>query len=72
MIFGSPYGHINPFELLTDLQFGVYNKTRHHLLDQNLDAHYERVERLYEQIERDGEYVLPERARQCLAAMAGS
>lgn len=72
MIFGTPYGHINPFELLTDLQFGVYNKTRHHLLDQNLDAHYERVERLYERIERDGEYVLPERARQCLAAMAGS
>lgn len=70
MVFGTPYAHINPFELMTDLQFGVYNKTKHHLLDQNLDAHYERVERLYEQIERDGEYVMPKRAQECLKALA--
>lgn len=69
MIYGTPYGHINPFELMTDLQFGVYNKTKYHLLDQNLDAHYERVERLYEKIEHDGEYVLPARARECLNAL---
>jgi hypothetical protein len=68
-VFGTPYGHINPFELMTDLQFGVYNKTRYHLLDQNLDAHYERVERLYARIESDGEYVLPTRARECLKAL---
>lgn len=70
MIFGTPYSHINPFELMTDLQFGVYNKTKHHLLDQNLDHHYERVERLYERIERDGEYTLPEHAQQALKALA--
>lgn len=70
MVFGSPYGHINPFELMTDLQFGVYNKSKHHLLDQNLDTHYERVEKLYDKIERDGEYVMPERAKQCLAALS--
>jgi hypothetical protein len=70
MVFGTPYAHINPFELMTDLQFGVYNKTKHHLLDQNLDAHYERVERLYERIESEGEYTLPERAQAALKALA--
>jgi hypothetical protein len=70
MVFGT--GHpedINPFSLMTDLQFGVYNKSEYHLLDQNLDDHYERVERLYDQIEKDGEYVLPERAKECLNAL---
>ncbi|MFE4515691.1 hypothetical protein ACFRMQ_16045 [Kitasatospora sp. NPDC056783] len=71
LVFGTRHtDHINPFGLMTDLQFGVYNKSEHHLLDQNLDAHYERVERLYDQIERDGEYVLPERAKQRLQALA--
>lgn len=70
MVFGTPYAHINPFELMTDLQFGVYNKTKHHLLDQNLDAHYERVERLYERIEKEGEYALPERAIASLKALS--
>jgi hypothetical protein len=60
---------IDPFGLMTDLQFGVYNKSEHHLLDQNLDAHYERVERLYEQIDKDGEYVLPDRAKEFLEAL---
>lgn len=70
MIFGTPYAHINPFELMTDLQFGVYNKTKYYLLDHNLDAHYERVERLYERIENDGEYILPEPARASLRALS--
>jgi hypothetical protein len=61
---------INPFALMTDLQFGVYNKSEYHLLDQNLDDHYERVERLYERIERDGSYILPENAKQRLDALA--
>ena len=70
MVFGAPYAHINPFELMTDLQFGVYNKTKYHLLDRNLDAHYERVERLYERIESDGEYVLPARAIESLKVLS--
>lgn len=70
MIFGTPYAHINPFELMTDLQFGVYNKSKYHLLDWNLDAHYERVERLYERIEKDGEYSLPQRAVDSLKALS--
>lgn len=69
LVFGKPYAHINPFELMTDLQFGVYNKTKYHLLDQDLDAHYEHVERLYERIEKTGEYVLPERAQAKLKAL---
>lgn len=69
LIFGKPLP-INPFELMTDLQFGIYNKSKYHLLDQNLDAHYERVERLYDQIEADGEYVMPEKARKALEALS--
>ncbi len=70
LVFGTPYAHINSFDFMTDLQFGVYNKTKYHLLDQNLDAHYERVERLYEQIESDGEYILPQRAQARLKELA--
>jgi hypothetical protein len=70
MVFGTAYAHINPFELMTDLQFGVYNKTKHHLLDRNLDAHYQRVERLYERIEADGRYDLPPRAVESLKVLS--
>lgn len=71
LVFGTrSTDDINPFALMTDLQFGVYNKSEYHLLDQNLDDHYERVERLYEQIERDGEYILPAIAKQRLQALA--
>ncbi len=71
LIFGKVLP-INPFELMTDLQFGIYNKSKYHLLDQNLDAHYERVERLYEKIEADGEYVLPERAHAAMKTLQNS
>jgi hypothetical protein len=71
MVFGTDAKDaINPFELTTDLQFGVYNKSEYFLLDQNLDDHYERVERVYEQIEKDGEYILPARAKECLEALS--
>jgi hypothetical protein len=71
LVFGSRAADdINPFALMTDLQFGVYNKSEYHLLDQNLDDHYERVERLYEQIEKNGEYVLPQNAKRRLDALA--
>ncbi|HTZ42990.1 MAG TPA: hypothetical protein VMB79_03945, partial [Jatrophihabitans sp.] len=71
LVFGSRHTEdIDPFGLMTDLQFGVYNKSEYHLLDQNLDDHYERVERVYDRIEADGEYVLPERAKECLTALA--
>lgn len=72
LVFGGRLSaaDIDPFGLMTDLQFGIYNKSEYHLLDQDLDAHYERVEALYDRIAKDGEYVLPERARQCLAALS--
>ncbi len=71
VVFGSKRKEdLDPFELTTDLQFGIYNKSQYHLLDQDLDAHYERVEALYDRIERDGEYVLPTRAKECLAALS--
>lgn len=70
VVFGGRHSNIDPFDLITDLQFGVYNRSKFHLLDQNLDAHYERVERLYEQIERDGGYSLPERSRAYLKSLS--
>lgn len=69
LVFGRALP-INPFELMTDLQYGVYNKSKYHLLDQNLDDHYGRVERLYEKIEADGEYILPDRARTALEGLS--
>ncbi len=68
LVFGRA-DDVNPFELMTDLQFGVYNKSKYHLLDQNLDDHYERVEKLYDEIDSTGEYVLPDHARQRLEAL---
>lgn len=57
-IYGKDYYKIDPFVITTDLQFAVYNKDEYFLADQNLDLHYEKVMRLYEKIENDGEYVL--------------
>ena len=69
-VFGNRNMKVDPFDLITDLQFGVYNRSKYHLLDQNLDAHYERVERLYEKIEREGgEYQLPAKAQEYLKAL---
>ena len=70
VVFGTRHANIDPFDLITDLQFGVYNRSKYHLLDQNLDGHYGRVERLYEQIEKDGGYTLPERPREYLQALS--
>lgn len=70
VVFGSRHVDIDPFDLITDLQFGVYNANKFHLLDQNLDAHYERVQRLYDQIERDGGYTLPARPQEYLKALS--
>lgn len=71
LVFGTRHANIDPFDLITDLQFGVYNRSKYHLLDQNLDAHYEHVERLYDRIEREGGYNLPARAQECLKALSG-
>jgi hypothetical protein len=70
MAFGTRHANIDPFDLITDLQFGVYNRSKYHLLDQRLDGHYERVERLYEQIEKDGGYTLPAHPRAYLQALS--
>jgi hypothetical protein len=70
VVFGTRHLRMDPFDLITDLQFGVYNRSKYHLLDQKLDAHYERVERLYEQIEEDGGYTLPARAREYIERLS--
>jgi hypothetical protein len=65
LIYGDT--SVDPFQITTDLQFSVYNKTPHYILDQDLEPHFEKVERTYDKIERDGEYVIPGRARAAIA-----
>ena len=42
---------------------------RYNLLDQNLEPHYERIEKLYSRIEREGRFVAPEEAQQAIAQL---
>ncbi len=62
------YGNqdVDPFQITTDLQFSVYNKTEHYILDQDLEPHFERVEKVYDQIDRSGGYEIPDRAREAI------
>lgn len=66
LVYGSRYTSVDPFEILTDLQFGIYNKTPNYLLEQNLEAHYERCEKLYQQMEQQEDYALPPRAKRAI------
>jgi hypothetical protein len=66
LVYGSRHASIDPFEMLTDLQFGIYNKTPEYLLEQNLEAHYERCEKLYQQMEQREDFALPPRAKQAI------
>jgi len=63
------YGHedVDPFDITTDLQFSVYNKTEHYILNQNLEPHFDRCRKTYDCIERDGEYVIPDKAQEAIA-----
>lgn len=61
LIYGRNHKDIDIFEMTTDPQFGVYNRSEHYLLDQNLDAHFERIKKLYDRIERDGEFRIPKK-----------
>jgi len=65
------YGHenVDPFDITTDLQFSVYNKTPHYILSQNLEPHYEKCAETYDRIERDGEYVFPQKAKEAFTAL---
>jgi hypothetical protein len=67
--FERVYGDtsIDPFQITTDLQFSVYNKTPHYILDQDLEPHFEKVNETYDRIDRDGEFAIPDRARDAIA-----
>lgn len=61
LVYGRNRKEIDVFDMMTDPQFGVYNRSKHYILDQNLDGHFEKINKLYEQIERDGEFVMPKK-----------
>jgi hypothetical protein len=68
-VYGSEADSVDPFDIMTDLQFSVYNKTKHYILEQNLEAHYEMVGKLYDRIEREGGFEPSERAKQAIARL---
>lgn len=70
LIYGARGREVNPHEMLTTPQFGVYNPGRDYVLLQNLDAHYDRCLKLYDQIEREGTYRMPPRAQEFLDSLA--
>ncbi len=70
LIYGSHGKDVNPHEMLTTPQFGVYNPGKDYILLQNLDPHYERCLKLYDQIEREGVYRMPARAQEFLDSLA--
>ena len=67
LIYGSE--GVDPFDVVSDLQFSVYNKTEHYLLEQDLEPHYERCGRVYDRIEREGGFELPKKAQAAMAAL---
>lgn len=67
LIYGPGHHDMGAFDMVTDGQFGAYNKPDHYLLDQDLEPHYERCEKVYQQIEREGGYQPPKRATEAIA-----
>lgn len=65
------YGHenVDPFDITTDLQFSVYNRTEHYILDQKLEPHYEKCAETYDRIEKEGAYVFPKKAQDAFTAL---
>jgi len=70
LVYGRKYREIDMFDMTTDPQFGVYNRTDHYILDQNLDGHFEKILKLYEQIERDGELIIPKKQQDAIAQLS--
>lgn len=60
LVYGARAQEVNLFEITTDLQMGFYNKTQDYLADQDLSAHYERLEGLYQRIENEGQFNIPD------------
>ncbi|VAW71261.1 hypothetical protein MNBD_GAMMA12-3912 [hydrothermal vent metagenome] len=70
LIYGSKYNEVDIFEMTTDPQFGVYNKTEYYLLDQDLEPHFEKIHTLYEKMDRDGEFVIPKKQQEAIMQLS--
>jgi len=60
LVYGSRAKEVGLFEITTDLQMGFYNKTPNYLADQDLSAHYQRLEELYRKIEHTDQFTIPD------------
>jgi hypothetical protein len=69
MVYGDEADKVDAFEMVTDGAFGVYNKPRYYVLERNMDDHYEKCLALYDRIERDGGFRLPEKAQEAAAVL---
>ena len=72
---GLIYGRnreVDIFEMTTDPQFGVYNRSEDYILDQNLDPHFEKINMLYDQIERDGEFTISKKQQDAISQLSSN
>lgn len=70
LIYGRTHREIDIFDMTTDLQYGVYNRSEDYILDQNLEPHFERMNKLYDQIERDGEFVISKKQQEAIMQLS--
>lgn len=70
LIYGRNHKEIDIFDMTTDPQFGVYNRGEHYLLDQNLEPHFERINKLYDQIESDGDFTIPKKQQDAIMELS--
>jgi hypothetical protein len=70
LIYGRNHKNVDIFAMTTDPQFGVYNRTEDYILDQNLDAHFEKIDKLYDQIEKDGEFIIPKKQHEVITQLS--
>jgi hypothetical protein len=71
MIYGAEADQVDAFQMITDGAFGVYNKPEYYVLERDLEPHHEKCLALYDRIEREGGFRLPEKAREAAAALMG-
>lgn len=70
LIYGRNHNGIDIFDMTTDPQFGVYNRGEHYLLDQNLEPHFERIQKLYDRIEKEGEFSIPKKQQDAIMELS--
>lgn len=70
LIYGRNHREIDIFDMTTDPQFGAYNRSEDYILDQNLEPHFERMNKLYDKIESDGEFTVSKKQQEAISKLS--